>query len=412
MGTGGTTPDRRGGVGSGSFAFLLIMTLGYGVYAADRTVLASVLVPLATSLGLTSLQQGLLGSAQYIGVLAVVLLAGHLSDRFGKRKILLLGVAVFSSFTWLIAFSTSFAEAFSLRLISGIGEGIFWPVAMSAVANYFGKNRGMALGLFYVGFDIGGAGGSTIGGLTFALTADWRTAFLVAPLLGVAVMAGLFITKGAFSKADARLGMLSLGRDALGLLRKRRMLLILLFALAATYPVATWQFYLSKYWNNVLGVSVPMAAYGYSAVLVAGGFGKVVLGRLSDRWPRSRILSLSSAGALVLFALFFYIDDLLLCLVLELGASFLSSSLFPVMQALASDSSGGKTGTALGLTTTFQSVATVLSPTITAIFLPKGVASAVSYNVLVPMALVCLIALVLGARGGAEREGRSAGRFA
>jgi MFS family permease len=386
------------------------MAAGYAVYAADRTVLASVLVPLSSSLKLSGVQQGLMLSAQYIGVLSVVLAAGHLSDRFGKWRIILLGVVVFSVFTWMIALSANFYEAFAFRLLSGVGEGVFWPVAMSAVANYFGGNRGLALGTFYVGFDVGGAGGSSIGGYTFSLTGDWRTAFYVAPLLGIAVVAGLFMAQGAFSRANTKVGMLAIGRDALALLKRRRVLLIMLFAFAATYPVATWQSYLAKYWNNVFGVSVPIAAYGYSAVLISGGIGKVALGRSSDRWARNVILLAGSAGAAVMFGLFFYVNSVVLGFLFALAASFLASALFPVMQALASDSCDGKTGTALGLTTTFQSVATVISPILTAILFPQGVAKAIALNVVVPMALVAIVALFLrDPRRGPSPAGLRAG---
>jgi len=61
-----------------STLFLLVMTLGYAVYAADRTVLASVLAVLAPALRLTNNEIGLIGSAQYIGVLCSLFLSGHL----------------------------------------------------------------------------------------------------------------------------------------------------------------------------------------------------------------------------------------------------------------------------------------------------------------------------------------------
>ena len=345
---------------SGPALFLLVMALGYAVYAADRTVLASVLVPLKHSLALDPTQVGLMTSAQYIGVLSVVLIAGHLSDRFGKWRIILAGVAVFSTFTWLISFAADFYQAFAFRLVSGVGEGIFWPVAMSAVANYFGGRKGFALGAFYVGFDAGGASGSAIGGYTYAVTADWRTAFFVAPLLGIAVVAGLLVSREAFRQAEPGSGVLSLGRDAVSLLRRPRVAILMAFALAATYPVAAWQTYLATYWNNVTGLSVPLAAYGYSAVLVAGGAGKLVFGRASDGWPRDRVLLGIASGASAMFCLFFWVGGSAWeGFGLALAASFFASAIFPVMQALASDSCGGRTGTALGLTTTFQSVATV-----------------------------------------------------
>jgi MFS family permease len=392
------TPQQKPASGrkrSGPMVFLLVMALGYAVYAADRTVLQSVITAMKPGLGLTDVQKGLLLSAQYIGVLAVVLFAGHLSDKFGKWKIILTGVIVFSVFTGLIGIAANFTQAFAFRVASGVGEGIFWPVAMSAVANYFRENRGFALGAFYVGFDAGGAGGSTIGGLSLSLTSGWRTAFFVAPLLGIAVVAGLFIARSTFSEADTKVGTLALGRDALALVKRKEVLFIMLFAFMATYPIAVWQSYLTTYWNSVKGVNEAIAAYGYAAVLVSGAFGKVLLGRASDSWRRNRMLIAISAVSAALFALFFYTNDVYTGFALALAVGFVSSALFPVLQALASDSCDGKTGTALGLTTTFQSVATVLSPTITSLFFSEGAWKAITLNVLVPMILVVLVALFL-----------------
>ena len=92
--------SKRFNFGLSSTAFLLLMTLGYAVYAADRTVLASVLALMVPSLSLTTYEIGFLGSAQYIGVLCFVFLAGHLSDRYGRKSVLIIGVVVFTMFTW------------------------------------------------------------------------------------------------------------------------------------------------------------------------------------------------------------------------------------------------------------------------------------------------------------------------
>jgi len=371
------------------------MSLGYAVYAADRTLLTSMLSPLSSGLGLTGLQQGLLVSAQYIGVLSVVFLAGSLSDRYGKWRIILGGVVVFSAFTWLIGLSENFAEAFAFRLVSGMGEGMFWPVAMSAVATSFGSSRGFALGAFYVGFDLGGASGTAIGGLAFSITSDWRTAFFVAPLLGVAVIAGLFLTRGVLERQTSRAGMPQLGRESLGVLGRSGMPLVLVFAFLVTYPVAAWQSFLPTYFKSVLGLGVSSAAYAASGVLLAGALGKLVLGRASDRRRRNRVLLAMALGTFAMFAVFFSTSTIALGIAAGMAAGFVGSAIFPVMQALAADSGGGMTGTALGLTTTFQSLATVLSPTITSLFFPQGVGAAVAYNVMVPMVGVVLVAFLL-----------------
>jgi len=375
---------------------LAILFLGYAVYAIDRLVLSAVLKPMAESLALTNLQTGLLSSAQYIGVAAVVLVAGTLSDRYGTRRIILLGVAVFTSFTWLVAFSTSFPQAFAFRLVSGVGEGLFWPVAMAFVANYFRARKGLALGVFYVGFDAGQASGLSIGGAAYSYTGDWRSAFLVAPVLGLAVIAGLLCSGRAFAAADTRVGRISFGRDALVLLKRKRTVIIMCFALLATWA-SVWQVvYLPYYYSTVMGASVPLADYLSAGIVVAGAAGKIVIGATSDRLRRDRILASISAGVVVLYIAFFSTSSILLATVAGLGMAFMSSALFPVVQSLMADSCDGRTGTGLGLTTSAQSVATVFAPTLTAYLFYIGVGRALAIDALVPSALMVCLALIVG----------------
>jgi hypothetical protein len=71
------------------------------------------------------------------------------------------------------------------------------------------------------------------------------------------------------------------------------------------------------------------------------------------------------------------------------------------MQALMADTCKGRTGTALGLTTTSQSVATVASPIITALLFVMGVGRAVALSAMIPAALTLLATLMLkDPRGG------------
>ena len=262
--------------------FLAVMFLGYTVYAVDRLVLSSLLKNLSSALSLTPTETGLLVSAQYAGVLVFVLIAGHLSDRYGRWKIIATGIAVFSAFTWLIGLSQNYLEAFFFRLVSGFGEGIFWPVAMAAVSGYFGRSKGLALGVFYVGFDVGAVAGLNIGGAAYALTADWRTGFFVAPLLGLPVIAGVIAARRTVTESEGGGIRIALGRDALSLLRKKGVFLLCLFALLATWA-SVWQVaFLPYYYASVQGLSTLQAGFVASLVAGDGALGKLVLGGLSD----------------------------------------------------------------------------------------------------------------------------------
>jgi len=391
--------------------FLAIMFLGYFAFTADRTVLSAMLQPLSMALGISKAvsfgiaQTAWLAAAQFIGVLAFVLVSGYLSDRYGHRRVILVGLVVFTAFTWLIGTASNFQEAFAYRLVSGFGEGIFWPAAMSAVANYFGRNKGLALGIFYAGFDLGGAAGNTIGSLTFTVTSDWRTAFYVAPLLGIPVIAGVFASKKTLSEASTKVGTLSIGRDAIGTLGRKGVPVIMAFAFLATWA-SVWQVaYLPYYYRSVFSTSVAQSGLTAAAVLLAGMVGKAVFGRLSDSVRRDRIIVALSLVVVGLYGVFFATSDLDLAIVTAVAAGFFSSAIFPVMQALASDSSGGRTGTVLGLTTTFQSVAAVIGVLLPGALLPMGVRWAFAIGAMVPAVGMTLASFLVREIRNPEKSG-------
>ncbi len=377
-----------------SAPFLFVMTMGYAVYAVDRTVLSSVLAPMSASLSLSSSEIGLLSAAQYIGVTCVVFLAGHISDRYGRWPVILSGLVVFSAFTWLIGLSQTFLEAFAFRFVSGLGEGAFWPVAMASVVNYFRGKKGLALGIFYVGFDAGSIAGLSIGGIVYSLSGSWRPAFFLAPLIGIFVIAGVLLVRRKLANSGAV--RLRLGTDAFQLLRRPDMIAIMVFALLATWA-SVWQVaFLPYYFFKVMHFTILSSALLSSIVTISGGFGKIVLGGFSDSVKRNRLLLIISSATFLAYALFFFSSsNFPVDLAGALLMGFFSASIFPVMQALVADTSGEKTGSALGLSTSFQSVATIFSPIITAFLFTMGVGRAATLDAMLPIGLAILVALFL-----------------
>ncbi|MDG7011099.1 MAG: MFS transporter [Nitrososphaerota archaeon] len=391
----------RGASVGGGVWFLAVMFVGYFAFTADRTVLSSVLKPLSAAVGANGsgyfgvAGTAWLASAQFIGVLCFVLASGYLADRYGHRKVIFAGVVVFTAFTWLIGYAADFQEAFVFRLVSGFGEGLFWPAAMSAVANYFGTSKGLTLGIFYAGFDLGGAAGNAIGAASYSLTSDWRAAFFVAPLVGIPVIAGIAGSKRQFAEASTGTWSTSLGGGALSVLKGERAAAILAFAFFATWA-SIWQVaYLPYYYSESLGAGVPLAGLIAAAVLASGLLGKVLLGRLSDRVRRDRLLLVLSFAVVAAYGVFFSTTDFFLGLGCALMIGFFSSAVFPVMQALASDSSQGRTGMALGLTTTFQSVAAVIGTLLPGSLFYLGVGRAIALGAMIPAIIMVLTALFL-----------------
>ncbi len=366
---------------------LLVLSSGYVMYALDRSILSTVLSIMETELNLSKPEVGWLSSAQYIGVLSVVFLAGYLSDKIGRRKIILTGVVVFTLFTWMVGTAQDFFSAFLFRLVSGIGEGLFWPVAMASVAEKFSGRKGISLGVFYVGFDIGSILGLTSGAVMYTVFQSWRYSFFLPPLAGIPVIIGILL-----SNTDGRIK-----REAgiKQLVKKKQVYGLMIFAFLATWS-SVWQaVFLPYYFYKVMHFSILPSALLSSLVLLSGGVGKVVMGRLSDKLGRETILLTSSFLVVLSYLTFFFVPRFEISFAGAMMMGFFSSSVFPVMQALATEYTNSIPGTSLGLTTSSQSVATVLAPAISGYLFYFGVGRTLALDAIIPSALMSCIAAIL-----------------
>jgi len=134
--------------------WLAILAEGY-----DVGVLGAVLPALAEYKEwgpLTPLQLGGLGSYALIGMLIGAMTIGTLSDRIGRRKMMLVSVAIFT-LTQLGAALAPTPEVFGLfRLLGGLGMGGIIPVAAALTIEYSApKRRSFNYGLMYSGYSLG-----------------------------------------------------------------------------------------------------------------------------------------------------------------------------------------------------------------------------------------------------------------
>ncbi|UNT00677.1 MFS transporter [Streptomyces tubbatahanensis] len=152
----------------------------------DRSAVSYTVEPLTEAFGITKSQYGLISSAFSIGYMVFAFLAGPLVDRYGARRTLLVGVALWSVVTALTPVAGSFAGLFLARIVLGAGEGPGFPAATRTVSRWLPQSeRGTALAM------IGGvavAGSLLIGGpVVTQLIAGlgWRGMFWFLAALGL-----------------------------------------------------------------------------------------------------------------------------------------------------------------------------------------------------------------------------------
>ncbi|MBH5321156.1 MFS transporter [Aurantiacibacter sediminis] len=121
---------------------------------------------------------------------ALVLVAGALGDRFGRKRLFLLGLALYSAATLACIVSPTLEILLGARVVQGVGAAILAPNSLAILADAFtGKARGKAIGTWAAAGAIAGAAAPLAGGVLVDWL-NWRWAFaVVLPLaLGAAVI--------------------------------------------------------------------------------------------------------------------------------------------------------------------------------------------------------------------------------
>ena len=119
-----------------------------------------------------------------------LLLGGRLADIFGRRRLFIIGLALFSGASLLCGVSWSEGSLIAFRALQGLGGALFAPAALSILMTTFaeGAERNRALGIWGAASGSGGAAGVLLGGvLTSYLSWPW-VVFINVPV-GLAVIA-------------------------------------------------------------------------------------------------------------------------------------------------------------------------------------------------------------------------------
>jgi EmrB/QacA subfamily drug resistance transporter len=120
----------------------------------------------------------------------VLLLGGRMADLLGRRRVFMVGLAVFTIFSLLDGLAWSSASLIAFRGLQGLGAALLAPAALSILTTTFseGRDRNVALGIWGAASGSGGAAGVLLGGaLTSALS--WSWIFFINVPVGVAVLA-------------------------------------------------------------------------------------------------------------------------------------------------------------------------------------------------------------------------------
>ncbi|MFI5692245.1 DHA2 family efflux MFS transporter permease subunit [Kribbella sp. NPDC051586] len=177
--------------GARRFGVLIALCLAVLVLGLDTTVLNVALPTLAKDLDASTSQLQWMANSYNLVLAALLLPAGLLGDRYGRRRIIAIALTLFGLASLACALSDSAGALITARAFLGIGAAMIVPVALSLITVLFrtDEERKKAIGFFVVANSIGMPLGPIVGGLLLD-HAGWQWIFLMnVPIAFVAALA-------------------------------------------------------------------------------------------------------------------------------------------------------------------------------------------------------------------------------
>ena len=177
---------------------LVLVALLLAAFAVNLdTTLVNVALPALTrELGATDTQLQWVVDAYNLVFAALLLSSGSLSDRFGRKGMLIGGLVVFGASSFIGGFATSPAELIAARAVMGLGAAMTFPATLSLLTNVFTsrKERALAIGLWGATAGAAIALGPIVGGFLLQHY-SWSSIFsMLAPVaLVVIVLVAFFV---------------------------------------------------------------------------------------------------------------------------------------------------------------------------------------------------------------------------
>jgi MFS transporter, DHA1 family, multidrug resistance protein len=348
-------------------AFLLLCTIG-GLAIFSSTIAKNPVLPiLAHQLGADKEMIGWVAAASTLTGILASLPAGLLSDRWG-RKVLLLGAgAVFVSAPLAYVFVATPVQLAAVRAYHGLATAVLGPVAMAYVADLVPTHRGERLG-WYASTTLAGRALAPVVGGTLLAFGPWPWVYALCGIAGMLAFLGIWLLPTAPASSPctadqaARIPRRSI-RDSLWTILSHRTIMITSVAEASQFlAFGAVEAFLPLYALSV-GVDTAMVGLLFGVQIGVKTLARPLMGKVSDRHGRTRQIVLGLMLTGITTALFPYTQLAAVLLVLSavfgLGIAIASAATSAFVADLAPENGRG---TALGTMSTIMDVGQACGP--------------------------------------------------
>ncbi len=267
--------------------FFILGWVGMVFYFTQRWIYGPLVPSLMEEFSTSRGALGVIGSSSLWGYMFTTILAGILSDRFGRKYAVFTGIFGFSFLTALCAFTGRTEQIFVIRFVTGMVEAFYFVPLIAFTLELFPERPGFYLTFMSSGSLLGWFTGPALAGCLLDVTGNWRMPFLVTGISGLFV-AFLLLFFWPQETKPIRTGSF-FNRE---ILKTRHFFMLLLLSLTAAFQIIT-EFGFTMWYPAFLKTEVGIAIG--TAGLIAGMYGigqfigRPILGWVSDKLGYRRI---------------------------------------------------------------------------------------------------------------------------
>lgn len=347
-------------------SFMLICTVGVFCFISYNMVRMPVLALFAESLGAGPERIGLIVSVSTLTGVLLKLPSGALSDIYGRRFLLRIGVVAFGLPPFFYPFISNLDALTGLRFFHGLATAIFAPSALATVAELYRERRGAALGTYTACTQSGSLLGPFIGGyLVYA--AGFSSAFVTAGVFGcIAILLfyslHLDVATPRVNEKGLATVLAEIWKGFVIVARNRKVLITSSTDAAKMIANGALMAFLPLYGVSV-GLNAGEVGLLFTVQAFTSFFSKPIMGRVSDRVGRQPLIVI---GLLICASTFVCIPQFsifLVLLMLSAGFGFGEAVVSSSSSALVADSSEFKTlGAGMGMQGTIMDIGHASGP--------------------------------------------------
>lgn len=247
---------------------------------------------LREALGLSAVEAGSLFSFIFIFASLGSAVAGRLSDRIGRKRVLIAGVTVLAGGFSLASFAPSYAIMALCLALTGIGYGFTTPSLYALMSDLMPEHRGLGASLVSVSYGLGVSAGAVV--TTWILArSQWPRAFLAIGLFGFAIagLQGVAIDNAPPEKTEKRPPYHAVLKRGVALLA-----LAEFFGGSVFFSSASWT---ASVLRAAKGLTLGETGFVMGLWGLTPMIGALVLGPISDRFGRRAVILATAFPAAV-----------------------------------------------------------------------------------------------------------------